>query len=455
MSRITDFFREKENGHYAAYDNTRLLKNKKYLCHAPFNNMYFNIHGQAGPCWLTLGEADNIKDKSIRDIWRGEKFQRIREAIRRRDLSYACGTCEANIKSGNYISALAKLYDLDYPLSDYPVEMEFELSNICNLECVMCKGDLSSVIREKREKLPPVQSPYDDSFVEQLKEFIPYLKEAKFLGGEPFLIPIYYKIWDAIIAINPSVKITVTTNGTVWNKRVQGILQALHFNVIMSIDSFFKDTYDAIRIGSNYGRVMENFEHFRSYAAARNAYMGVSVNPLRKNWRELNKYVDLCIEKNVSLWFNTIVYPHKEALWTLSAEQLEEVYDELSSKKLLPQPARCANEVYSTNVNNYRNLVEVQISNWRNQARQNEAARKEELRALTFSELTHKWKERLLYFIHTDAYLPEVEKQAKIITVQNALDAVQEATLRDWYAKPETEVIERMENGALTPNNAE
>src|ERR1043165_2813757 len=306
---------------YSGYNASRNAGNNSLLCQAPFNNMYFNVHGQAAPCWLTLDSSENIAEKTIKEIWTGERFTRIRRAIRERKLSTYCSTCEKNIQTGNYVSVLAKLYDLNYPLTDFPVEMEFELSNICNLECVMCKGELSSSIREKREHLPKLSSPYTQSFVEQLKDFLPYLKEAKFLGGEPFLIPLYYDIWDSIIKINPEIKITVTTNGTVWNKRVIEILQALHCNIIISIDSFNSETYKRIRIGGNLEKVLENFEQFRSYCKSRNTYMGISINPLRKNWHELKSYVEFCNEKDVPLWFNTIVYPYTEALWTLRSEE--------------------------------------------------------------------------------------------------------------------------------------
>jgi MoaA/NifB/PqqE/SkfB family radical SAM enzyme len=75
-----------------------------------------------------------------------------------------------------------------------PKVMEFELSNECNLECVMCNGSFSSSIRKNREKLPPIISPYNDDFVNELDAFIPHLTDAKFLGGEPFMIEIYLKI---------------------------------------------------------------------------------------------------------------------------------------------------------------------------------------------------------------------------------------------------------------------
>ncbi len=429
------------------YELSRHLDNRVHLCHAPFNNMYFNIHGQAAPCWLTLTDADNIKDKTIAEIWQGERFNSIRQAIQQKNLNYACTTCQKNIASGNYVSALAKLYDLPYALTKYPAEMEFELSNICNLECVMCKGDLSSAIRKNREHLPPIESPYNDSFVEQLKEFLPHLKEAKFLGGEPFLIPVYYKIWDAIIALNPKIKITVTTNGTVWNARVKQILESLHCNIILSIDAFTKETYEKIRLGSNFEKVIENFGHFRKYTKERETYMGISVNPLRKNYKELAGYVHFCNKNNVSLWFNTVIYPYREAIWTLSASELKSIYHHLYAAQIASRPAECSPQVYENNIRNFKNLVEVQIRTWWQQAMAREADKNENLLNLAAAELAKKLQDTLLNYVSSDAYLPQNQKQAKVELIQDRIKSTgfSEDSVRRLFTLHEEECIDYFE----------
>jgi MoaA/NifB/PqqE/SkfB family radical SAM enzyme len=434
---------------FTDYNTSRHLVNRPYLCHAPFNNMYFNVHGQVAPCWLTLQNSENIRNKSISEIWHGEWFTKIRNSIRSKSLDDTCSTCAENIRMGNYISVLAKLYDLPHELTEYPSEMEFELSNICNLECVMCKGDLSSAIREKREKLPPIETPYGDSFVEQLKEFLPYLKEVKFLGGEPFLIPVYYKIWDAIIEVNPNIKITVTTNGTVWNNRVQRILESLHCNIIMSIDSFSKDTYQRIRIGASYQRVIENFERFREYCTSNKTYMGISINPLRKNWEELGAYTDFCNTKNVPLWFNTVVYPYAEAIWTLSPDKLSEIYSRLSSTKILSKPEGCEEYIYENNLRNYSNLVDVQIKNWYSNAVRAKERKQLNLPNLAPEDLTKELLQNLTVDVMSDAYIPKVAKEKRAIMLRDIFEKIKGKysmkQLQELYTMPPTEALSYIE----------
>src|SRR5690606_2476667 len=141
--------------------------NTSYICHAPFSNMYFNVHGDCAPCWLTFIEPDSYPQKSIREIWFGEKYQSLRKNLLAYNLTDKCNVCLKNLQNGNYTSVLARAYDVTEP-ADYPSMLELELGNTCNLECVMCIGELSSSIRQNREKLPPIRSPYDEAFVEQL-----------------------------------------------------------------------------------------------------------------------------------------------------------------------------------------------------------------------------------------------------------------------------------------------
>jgi MoaA/NifB/PqqE/SkfB family radical SAM enzyme len=405
---------------FSRYNNSRITKNKVALCHAPFNSMYFNVHGEVGPCWLTLDNKDKYPDKSIRDIWFGDKFSKLREELKT-TMGHQCITCRKNIESGNYISVLSKLYDHSYEIGSYPSMMEFELSNRCNLECIMCKGDLSSTIRKLRDELPELSIPYDDKFVEQLEEFIPHLEEAKFLGGEPFLIDIYYKIWQVIEKLNPSIKITVTTNGTAFTKKIEDLLNSLHFSIIISIDSFNKITYNKIRLRGDFEKVMENFEKFREYTHKKKSYFGVSINPLRENWHEIHDYVNFCNQKNASVWFNTVVYPHETALWSMPAEKLEEAYLFLSSKPLAPKNTETSSLVYENNCQKYYNLVNVQLHNWCQEA----IARKKEkeifLNNNNIEQVYQKLKSNINYYISSDVYIAEHLKKIKIKQVDSIL----------------------------------
>jgi MoaA/NifB/PqqE/SkfB family radical SAM enzyme len=208
-------------------------------------------------------------------------------------------------------------------LVGFPRIIEFELSNTCNLQCVMCTGRVSSSIRKNRENLDPLPFPYDDNFVEQLKEFIPHLKQAYFFGGEPFLIEIYYKIWDQIIKINPKIRLYAVTNGTVMNDRVKRILKSTNFNAIISLDSLVNERAESIRIGSNLDEVKKNISIFKELSKNK---IPISHTPMTINWFDTPDIIKFCNQTDSLINLSYVEGPPRFALWSMMPEQLNEVY---------------------------------------------------------------------------------------------------------------------------------
>lgn len=348
-----------------AYNSTRYTNDLSNLCHAPFNNMYFNIHGQAAACWNTFWGAPTWPENSIHDIWFGDYFNKLRENIQKLNLSEQCYVCEGNILSGNHMATLARAYDNHLGLTKYPRIMEFELSNKCNYECIMCRGELSSMIRKNREKLPPLISPYSVQFAEELKEFIPHLVDMRFNGGEPFLHDLCYTIFDHVAELNPEVEITVATNGSLWTKKVKDTLEKCKFRINVSIDSLDKDNYEAIRIHGNFDRLMNNVNEFSDYCKRNDRIFSVMINPMRQNWWEMPKFVHWCNENDHYLWFNTIVDPEHTSLMKWDRENLKEVYETLSKDQgFKVKQGSKYEDVHASNIEKYNNLVENMIKVW-------------------------------------------------------------------------------------------
>ena len=231
----------------------------------------------------------------------------------------------------------------------------------------MCTGLLSSSIRSNRDKLPPLKSPYGKKFVQDLKEFIPHLHEARFNGGEPFMIKIYWEIWDLILSINPNITIVIATNGTVLNERVKDYLRRGNFNINLSIDGMSAETYNNIRINGDIHKVLENFKWFRDFCHEYKRTLCVMVNPMRQNWHEMADAVNFCNENNVNIWYNTITRPVDQAIWNLPYPKLKEVYETLSKAELKPNKNADRN-IYQYNISTYKNLVEQQIKTWMTEA---------------------------------------------------------------------------------------
>lgn len=323
----------------AEYQKVRNTKSPNIICHAPFSNINFEQGGNATACCYNRKHVlGKFPEQTIKQMWFGEKAEELRNYIKAQDFNHGCELCANQINSFNFENSRLKGFDeygeeetlklklkqkLGFKRATYPKCFEFEIDNICNLECVMCDGKFSSLIRQNRENLPPIISPYNDEFVNEVALYIPYLKEAKFLGGEPFLTPLYYKIWDKIAEFNPNLKVYITTNATVLTKKVKQVLQSLNARIILSIDSVKKETYEQIRQNANYEKVMDNIQYFLSYSAQNKRPISLAVCPITLNFLEIPEIVDFCNRNYARIYFNTVDRPYRLSLMSLDYSDLE------------------------------------------------------------------------------------------------------------------------------------
>src|SRR6478735_5382437 len=138
-----------------SYYSSRRNTDKSLACHAPFQNINFEQNGNARACcYNTSHILGKWPEQTIKQMWEGEKANELRGYIRENNFGGGCIECGRMIEAGNYQGVRAKYYDefssgfFASQVSsfinnltgkvNFPKVMEFELSNQCNLECVMC-----------------------------------------------------------------------------------------------------------------------------------------------------------------------------------------------------------------------------------------------------------------------------------------------------------------------------
>jgi MoaA/NifB/PqqE/SkfB family radical SAM enzyme len=326
------------------------FNNPKNCCLAPHTNINFDTMGNMRVCCynnnLILGKYPETK---ILDAWNNKEREKLIEDITNLNFPNGCKGCKNKIIQNDSKNALFSFFDPYYVYLDdnFPVTFTFEFGTICNYECIMCGGKWSSSIRKNREKLPSLKTPYDDNFVEELKTFIPKLKFVNFLGGEPFLNPIYYKILDQMLLLNKKIIISITTNGSIYSSKIHNYLKQFpHLNIIISLDSLKEETYQFIRKNGNFKMVMENIEKFKNLQKL----SAIAFCPMIQNIYELPDMVKYCIDNKLDLAINTVISPlggglkgiHKNGTskrpW-IGSNQIEEKIDlaKIKNNELLPE----------------------------------------------------------------------------------------------------------------------
>lgn len=322
----------------AAYDRARDFSNKSFRsgCYAPYLSLLLDNYGNARVCCKNYTYLlGNVRDQSLKEIWTSRRMGLLRAALRRNNFDLGCEHCRWQIAEGNFANVFTRFFD-EFPVPSetdpWPAILEFYVSNTCNLECVQCNGEFSSAIRARRERLPALPRIYDERFFAELAEFLPHLRWAKFVGGEPFLSVETFRIWDMLMGAELAPHCHVNTNATIRNPRVERILEKIPFSFTVSMDGATKETFERIRVGADFDEVVANFRWFLDYARRRGTFVDLNFCLMRENWREFGQFLRFGDEHDCRVTVSQVVFPSTSSLYTLPAERLAPILEELESQ---------------------------------------------------------------------------------------------------------------------------
>ncbi|MGC9953348.1 MAG: radical SAM protein [Rhizomicrobium sp.] len=324
----------------AAYDQSRDFSTKEVrsLCYAPFTNLFFDRQGDARVCcWNWSVPVGNVLRDSMDDIWHGPKIRSLRTALAEYEFAKGCDFCRIQTAEGVFAGASMAQFDRFAVTGvdpEWPKQMEFSISNACNLECVMCSGDNSSAIRAHREKREPMPRLYSDAFLDSMRKYLPHLTQAKFLGGEPFLVTEHFRLWDMMIADGCQTRCHVTTNGTQYSDRIERIMDRIPMGFSVSLDAARKETFESIRINAVFEEVMENARRFHEYARQRKTSFSFTYCLMRQNWREFGDFCLMADAWDVAVAINTVRNPPQMAIYSLAPAGLRVVVDEMERQAI-------------------------------------------------------------------------------------------------------------------------
>lgn len=251
----------------------------------------------------------------------------LRDAVDRDDFSHGCGICGTEHTLGSRELSHAVQYDrFTAPeLPPWPQRIEFALSNTCNLQCIMCSGELSSAIRSQREHRPPMEKRYGDRFMAELRAVLPHLEVATFMGGEPFLTRETRQVWDLLIELDLRPEVHVTTNGTVWNDRVERYLLKLEMNVSLSIDAVTPATMAAVRVGADLDEVRIHRDRILETVRSYGGTFTLNHCVMPQNWQEFGAFLLEADEIDVPVYIARVLDPAHVSLYHLPPTELAQV----------------------------------------------------------------------------------------------------------------------------------
>jgi radical SAM protein with 4Fe4S-binding SPASM domain len=190
------------------------------FCVLPWSHVSIQSTGKVFPCCLSLAhqELGNLQNKSLEEVWNGEKMREVRKQMLEGNRLTRCKRCyeiedagglskrvRANLEHKSIPQLLeSTAKDGHYKNTEAIEYLELRFSNVCNFRCRTCGPEFSTGWNQDAAALDYPQhriglrTPLEDSekIFEMILPLIPTLKKIYFVGGEPLLTKENYVLLD-------------------------------------------------------------------------------------------------------------------------------------------------------------------------------------------------------------------------------------------------------------------
>lgn len=210
---------------------------------------------------------------------------------------------------------------IEYPqkriVGEFPLHLDVESTNACNLRCVMCTRNFMT------EEIGYMSwSLFKKVIDEGAKYNLPSIKLN--LRGEPLLHPELPKMVKHA-KDKGILEVQFNTNGlALTEKKSEELIKAGLDRIIFSFDGATKETYEKIRTGSNFETVVNNIKTFveiRNSMGLKRPCVRVQMVKMKENEHEVEQFIKMWISTVNRVAVSTRREPHEKG--AKSAKQLE------------------------------------------------------------------------------------------------------------------------------------
>ncbi len=226
----------------------------------------------------------------------------------------------------------------------YPLVLMIEVSGKCNFVCPRCE----------RMIFPQSELGIHTS-LETIKKVSPlfdYAYSVYFVGGlgEPFLNPEFWQIHK--IAKEHGVRTGFFTNGSLLDKELENIFKEKVDSVLISVDSADKKTYEKIRVGGKFEKIIGNVKKLVGEKKKRNLKkpeIGLSFSYHAGTLKEMPDFVDFAYGLGVDFLSFAALIAHKpeminESPYLVPEKTKREIFKEVEKRaKKYQLPVRLPN----------------------------------------------------------------------------------------------------------------
>ncbi len=179
------------------------------------------------------------------------------------------------------------------------ITLRLDIINKCNLRCIMCHYSNSAYFKRKARRISL------DEFKDFFDSIAPMVKDIMLsCSDEPLLSPHFLTIVEHIATNFPHVEMEFCTNAMLLNENIRrGIIEHGVTYLMCSLDAATKETLEAIRVGSNYEKIVSNIlalTELKNQSGTRFPRVISNFVMMEKNIHEAPKFVEMCSELGVN-----------------------------------------------------------------------------------------------------------------------------------------------------------
>lgn len=189
----------------------------------------------------------------------------------------------------------------NYPIA--PVDMQFELSNVCNITCLMC-GFFSPLVQKEKIKQ------FEDSGVmsyDSIDNFDEFLQKTLYVSLFGYGEPLVHPEFERILKKMGSYKLCTTffTNAKKLDEKISQILVDNNlYKITISFSGARKEIYENIYLGSNFEDVISKIKYLNEYKKKKNKkYPIIELNTIgfKDHVLEFDKFVEIMASVGVNM----------------------------------------------------------------------------------------------------------------------------------------------------------
>jgi radical SAM protein with 4Fe4S-binding SPASM domain len=248
-----------------------MIEKKQHFCILPWIHLHISQNGRVSPCCNNNRYLGNVQENSINEIWKGKKFEELREQFKNNTPDKRCKHCyniEASgkesmrqISNQKYAKELMRVEENN----PEPIYLDIRFSNICNFKCKTCWHGNSSAWFVEGSKRNASDERIIKAFTNSFEDIYTYLddvQEIYFAGGEPLIMEEHYQVLGELEKRKLfDIELRYNTNFSNLNFKDQNILEIWKkfkkVHVSASIDATFELGAE-IREGFNWEQFIEN-----------------------------------------------------------------------------------------------------------------------------------------------------------------------------------------------------